>query len=74
MTDVEAVERLRAMGEAGWYWHAARGRLTDDEPMYGVGLYRPDANGDEMEIVGEGDTLGDAVSALLKALAERVKN
>lgn len=74
MTTSEAIERLEDLAAAGWYWHAARGRLHPSEPLYGVGLYRPEDNGDRIEIVGEGETMAAAVDDLLAKLATRTKH
>ena len=73
-SDMEALAYLQALGEAGWYWHAARGRLKPTEPLYGVGLYRPEDNGDRIEITGECETLRDATRDLARKLAERIKH
>ena len=74
MTTAEAIERLEALAAAGWYWHAARGRLRPSEPLYGVGLYRPEDNGDRVEVVGEGETMAEAVASLEKELRKRVRH
>ena len=72
-SDMEALAYLQQLGEAGWYWHAARGRLKPTEPLYGVGLYRPEDGGERVEITGEGDTFRAATRDLARKLAERVK-
>lgn len=74
MTTEDAIQRLEALGVAGWYWHVARGKLKPSEPLYGVGLLRPEAQGCFFEIFGEGETLADAVVDLDRKLAVLAKH
>ena len=71
---LQSAHYLEAIAGADWYWHAAKGRVRPDEPLYGVGLYRPDDPDCNLVVKGEGHTMQEAVAHLRTELSKLVKH
>ena len=61
MSSTDPIAAIEAKAD-GKYWQMAKGRVRDNEPLYGAAIIEPETN--KIIAAGEGDDLLTAIASL----------